>query len=53
MLLQAIIIRGQRYERARSSVDFIQRYIFPSGALPSVRKMLETGGNATAVAGSF
>src|SRR5690606_27399556 len=29
MLLQAITIRDQRYEQARSSVDFIQRYIFP------------------------
>ncbi|MNF50557.1 Cyclopropane-fatty-acyl-phospholipid synthase [compost metagenome] len=41
MLLQAITIRDQRYEQARRSVDFIQRYIFPGGALPSVHKMLE------------
>ncbi|MEX3773805.1 class I SAM-dependent methyltransferase [Pseudomonas sp. MYb118] len=41
MLLQAITIREQRYEQARRSVDFIQRYIFPGGALPSVQKMLE------------
>ncbi|PAA43546.1 SAM-dependent methyltransferase [Pseudomonas fragi] len=41
MLLQAITIREQRYEQAKSSVDFIQRYIFPGGALPSVQKMLE------------
>ncbi|WP_324733367.1 cyclopropane-fatty-acyl-phospholipid synthase family protein [Pseudomonas paeninsulae] len=41
MLLQAITIRDQRYEQAKRSVDFIQRYIFPGGALPSVRKMLE------------
>jgi len=41
MLLQAITIRDQRYEQARQSVDFIQRYIFPGGALPSVNKMLE------------
>ncbi|WP_276488609.1 SAM-dependent methyltransferase [Ectopseudomonas mendocina] len=41
MLLQAITIRDQRYEQARSSVDFIQRYIFPGGALPSVQKMLD------------
>ena len=40
MLLQAITIRDQRYEQAKSSVDFIQRYIFPGGALPSVNKML-------------
>ena len=36
MLLQAITIRDQRYEQARRSVDFIQRYIFPGGSLPSV-----------------
>ncbi|HBX54233.1 SAM-dependent methyltransferase [Pseudomonas sp. UBA2684] len=41
MLLQAITIRDQRYEQAKNSVDFIQRYIFPGGALPSVNKMLE------------
>ncbi|TBN49553.1 cyclopropane-fatty-acyl-phospholipid synthase family protein [Pseudomonas sp. BGI-2] len=41
MLLQAITIREQRYERAKGSVDFIQRYIFPGGALPCVQKMLE------------
>ena len=41
MLLQAITIRDQRYEQAKNSVDFIQRYIFPGGALPSVSKMLE------------
>lgn len=36
MLLQAITIVDQRYEQARKSVDFIQRYIFPGGSLPSV-----------------
>ncbi|RON62359.1 cyclopropane-fatty-acyl-phospholipid synthase family protein [Pseudomonas fluorescens] len=41
MLIQAITIREQRYEQAKRSVDFIQRYIFPGGALPSVQKMLE------------
>jgi cyclopropane-fatty-acyl-phospholipid synthase len=41
MLLQAITIREQRYEQAKRSVDFIQRYIFPGGALPSVTRMLE------------
>ncbi|WP_202371227.1 SAM-dependent methyltransferase [Pseudomonas sp. MWU318] len=41
MLLQAITIREQRYEQAKRGVDFIQRYIFPGGALPCVQKMLE------------
>ncbi len=36
MVIQAITIADQRYEAARKSVDFIQRYIFPGGSLPSV-----------------
>jgi cyclopropane-fatty-acyl-phospholipid synthase len=36
MLLQSITISDQRYRQARSSIDFIQRYIFPGGCLPSV-----------------
>ena len=36
MVIQAITIADQRYEAARNSVDFIQRYIFPGGSLPSV-----------------
>lgn len=36
MLIQAITIADQHYDRARKNVDFIQKYIFPGGALPSV-----------------
>ena len=36
MVIQAITIADQRYEAARNSVDFIQRYIFPGGSLPSI-----------------
>ena len=36
MLIQAITIADQRYAAARRSVDFIQRYIFPGGSLPSL-----------------
>ncbi len=36
MLVQAITIADQRYEQARRSVDFIQRYIFPGSCIPSV-----------------
>ncbi|MCR6653534.1 MAG: cyclopropane-fatty-acyl-phospholipid synthase family protein [Cellvibrionaceae bacterium] len=36
MLIQAITIADQRYEREKDNVDFIQRYIFPGGCLPSV-----------------
>ena len=35
MLIQAITITDQRYQQAKRSVDFIQRYIFPGGCLPS------------------
>jgi cyclopropane-fatty-acyl-phospholipid synthase len=41
MLIQAITIADQRYEQARRSVDFIQRYIFPGGGLPSVTTMAD------------
>lgn len=36
MVIQAITISDQRYERARRSVDYIKRYIFPGGCLPSL-----------------
>jgi len=36
MVIQAITMADQRYEQARDSVDFIKRYIFPGGCLPSV-----------------
>ncbi len=39
MLLQAITIADQRYESAKRSVDFIQRYIFPGSCIPSVTAM--------------
>ena len=42
MLLQAITIADQRYEEARRSVDFIQKFIFPGSTIPSVTAMLES-----------
>lgn len=39
LLIQAITIADQRYEQYRKGVDFIQRYIFPGGCLPSVSEM--------------
>lgn len=39
MLIQAITIADARYEKYRKSVDFIQKYIFPGGCLPSVAVM--------------
>lgn len=42
MLLQAITIADQRYEQAKRSVDFIQRYIFPGSCIPSVAAMTDS-----------
>ena len=39
MLLQAITISDQRYEKAKNTVDFIKRYVFPGGFLPSLTAM--------------
>ena len=42
MLLQSITIADQRYPRMKKSTDFIQRYIFPGGCLPSVSVLGDT-----------
>jgi len=39
MLLQSIVIADRFYDSYRRSVDYIQRYIFPGGFLPSVSAM--------------
>lgn len=36
LLIQSITIADQRFEYYKNNVDFIQRYIFPGGFLPSV-----------------
>lgn len=36
MLLQSITIADQRFEHYKNGVDFIQKYIFPGGFLPSI-----------------
>lgn len=41
MLLQAITITDQKYKQYARTVDFIQRYIFPGGCLPSNTRMLQ------------
>lgn len=41
-LIQAITIEDQRYESYRRSVDFIKRFVFPGGCLPSVSVMLDS-----------
>ncbi len=41
-LIQAITIADQRFESAKNSVDFIQRYIFPGSCIPSNTAMLNS-----------
>ena len=36
LLIQSITIADQRFEYYKKNVDFIQRYIFPGGFLPSI-----------------
>jgi cyclopropane-fatty-acyl-phospholipid synthase len=42
MLIQAITIADQQYDSAVNSVDFIQRYIFPGGFIPSVSAITQS-----------
>lgn len=47
MLIQAITIADQKYEQYARSVDFIQRYIFPGGCVPSNARMLQVIADTT------
>ena len=47
MLLQAITIADQVYERHTRSVDFIKRYIFPGSCIPSIAAMTKSIATAT------
>jgi len=47
MLLQAITIADQNYAAAQKSIDFIQRYIFPGGSLPSSAVIMKTVAETT------
>lgn len=47
LLLQAIVMPEGGYDRYLRSVDFIQRYVFPGGCLPSLGAILESVGRAT------
>ncbi|MGB5506859.1 MAG: cyclopropane-fatty-acyl-phospholipid synthase family protein [Sulfurovum sp.] len=42
MVMQIITMPDQRYPAYSKGTDFIQKYIFPGGHLPSVGKILET-----------
>lgn len=47
MLLQAITIQDQFYERALGSVDYIQRFIFPGSFIPSITAIVSAATAAT------
>ena len=47
MALQAITIVDQHFERARKSVDFIQRHVFPGSCIPSVNALLTAATTAS------
>lgn len=47
LMLQAIVMPEQGYQDYLSSVDFIQRYVFPGGCLPSIGAMLASIGRTT------
>ncbi len=46
-VLQAIVMPEQRYESYRRGDDFIRKYIFPGGFLPSVAAMQESVGRTS------
>jgi cyclopropane-fatty-acyl-phospholipid synthase len=46
-LLEAITIPDQDFEASKRSMEFIKRYVFPGGALPSVWSMCDTAKRAT------
>ncbi|MCU4674636.1 cyclopropane-fatty-acyl-phospholipid synthase family protein [Catenovulum sp. 2E275] len=47
MLIQAITIADQRYDYYMNHVDFIQKYIFPGGCLPSVEAIAKQVSQST------
>jgi cyclopropane-fatty-acyl-phospholipid synthase len=47
MALQAIVIEDQAYEAQIRSVDFIRRYIFPGGFIPSIEAIIRSLTRAT------
>lgn len=47
MVLQAITMPERHHDRYLNSVDFLQRYIFPGGCLPSLASILKSVGRAS------
>lgn len=46
-VLQAIVLSEREHPRYLRSVDFIQRYVFPGGCLPSLSRILESVARAS------
>ncbi|MBT8448909.1 MAG: cyclopropane-fatty-acyl-phospholipid synthase family protein, partial [Gammaproteobacteria bacterium] len=46
-LLQAITIADQRFDSAKSEIDFIKRYIFPGSCIPSINAISQSVTQAT------
>ena len=46
LLLQAIVIRDSRYKEALRDIDFIKKYIFPGGFLPSISVLASAAARA-------
>ncbi len=46
-VMQAIVMPEQRYDTYRRGVDFIQKYIFPGGFLPSIVAIQQSAGRMT------
>jgi cyclopropane-fatty-acyl-phospholipid synthase len=47
MVLQAIVMPERNYQRYLNSVDFIRRYVFPGGNLPTLASMLDSAGRSS------
>ncbi len=47
MVVQAIVMPERRYAQYTQNVDFIQRYIFPGGCLPSMAAILKSVGQTS------
>ena len=48
MVIQAIVMPSARYEQYARSIDFIQKYVFPGGFLPSLSRIEQAVEHCTA-----
>jgi len=49
MVLQGITMAEHRWDQARQNVDFIQKYIFPGGSLPSLASISQAVSTRTSL----